>query len=140
MNAESRKKALRHFYTQVVEPLGFKFTPDADLADFLLEQEVKLEAQHGIPFCPCQPLRHERARDPGHLPDAMDHGDQQMERELRPLREGPAARAGGHSDRVSRSISPLTYPSARSSSATSSATARCPLPATRYSPSRSSSR
>jgi ferredoxin-thioredoxin reductase catalytic chain len=63
MNTESRKKALRHFHTQVVEPLGFKFTPDADLADFLLEQEVNLEAKHGIPFCPCQPIRRDRARD-----------------------------------------------------------------------------
>jgi ferredoxin-thioredoxin reductase catalytic subunit len=63
MNPESRKKALRHLYRNVVEPLGFKFTPDAELAEFLLDQEVALEAKHGIPFCPCQPIRRDRARD-----------------------------------------------------------------------------
>ena len=63
MDTESRKKALRYFYNQIVEPMGFKFTPDSDLADFLLEQEVNLEVKHGIPFCPCQPIRRERARD-----------------------------------------------------------------------------
>jgi ferredoxin-thioredoxin reductase catalytic chain len=63
MDTESRKKSLRYFHTKVVEPLGFKFTPDVELADWLLEQEVKLEIKHGIPFCPCQPLRRERARD-----------------------------------------------------------------------------
>lgn len=63
MTVESRKQALRYFFGKVVEPLGFKFSPDADLVEFLLEQEVALEAKHGIPFCPCQPLRHDRARD-----------------------------------------------------------------------------
>ena len=63
MNIESRKKALRHFFGNVVGPMGFKFTPDADLVEFLLEQEVILETRHGIPFCPCQALRHDRARD-----------------------------------------------------------------------------
>jgi len=63
MNSESRKKALRHFFAKVVEPMGFKFTPDAELAEFLLEQEVKLEVKHGVPFCPCQPIRRDRSRD-----------------------------------------------------------------------------
>jgi ferredoxin-thioredoxin reductase catalytic chain len=63
MNTESRKKALRHFFAKVVEPMGFKFTPDTELADFLLEQEVKLEVKHGVPFCPCQPIRRDRSRD-----------------------------------------------------------------------------
>ncbi|MCE5256109.1 MAG: hypothetical protein LLF89_04600, partial [Spirochaetaceae bacterium] len=63
MDIESRKKALRYFHGKVVEPLGFKFTPDEDLADFLLEQEVKIELKNGIPFCPCQPIRHDRERD-----------------------------------------------------------------------------
>jgi len=63
MNPTSRKKALRHFFGKVVEPLGFKFTPDAELAEFLLDQEVALEAKHGVPFCPCQPIRRDRARD-----------------------------------------------------------------------------
>jgi ferredoxin-thioredoxin reductase catalytic chain len=63
MNTESRKKTLRHLFGKVVEPMGFKFTPDTDLAEFLLEQEVGLEAKHGVPFCPCQPIRRDRARD-----------------------------------------------------------------------------
>ena len=63
MNSESRKTALRYFFEKVVGPMGFKFTPDAELVDFLLEQEVMLEAKHGSPYCPCQPLRHDRTRD-----------------------------------------------------------------------------
>ena len=63
MSTEARKKALRVLYGKVVEPMGFKFTPDEEMADFLLEQEVTLEAKHGIPFCPCQPIRRDRARD-----------------------------------------------------------------------------
>jgi len=50
----TRKDALRYLYEKVVDPLGFKFTPDEELADFLLEQEVKLEQDHGAPYCPCQ--------------------------------------------------------------------------------------
>jgi len=63
MDSESRKKTLQYFFEKVVGPLGFKFTPDAELKDFLLEQEITLEAKHGIPFCPCQPIRNDRARD-----------------------------------------------------------------------------
>jgi ferredoxin-thioredoxin reductase catalytic subunit len=63
MDTEPRKQALRYFFEKVVTPLGFKFTPDADLVEFLLEQEVTLEVKHGVPFCPCQPLRGDRAKD-----------------------------------------------------------------------------
>jgi ferredoxin-thioredoxin reductase catalytic subunit len=63
MTVESRKKALHYFFEKVVDALGYKFTPDADMADFLLEQEVTLEKKHGIPFCPCQPLTHKRDHD-----------------------------------------------------------------------------
>lgn len=63
MDVEARKKALRYFFEKVIDPLGYKFTPDEEMADFLLEQEVMLEKKHGIPFCPCQPLRHERSLD-----------------------------------------------------------------------------
>jgi ferredoxin-thioredoxin reductase catalytic subunit len=58
-----RKDALRYLYEKVVDPLGFKFTPDEELADFLLEQEVKLEQEHGAPFCPCQGRSGVRAED-----------------------------------------------------------------------------
>ena len=63
MDTGSRKEALRYFFDKVVLPMGFKFTPDGELADFLLEQEVLLESKHGIPFCPCQPIRGDRTRD-----------------------------------------------------------------------------
>jgi ferredoxin-thioredoxin reductase catalytic chain len=63
MSTEARKKALRDLFGKVVEPMGFKFTPDGELADFLLEQEVALERKHGVPFCPCRPIRGDRARD-----------------------------------------------------------------------------
>ncbi len=63
MNPESRKEALRFFHAKVVGPLGYRFTPDTELMDFLLEQEVILEGRHGIPFCPCQPLRHDPVKD-----------------------------------------------------------------------------
>ena len=54
MNSEARKASLRFLFTRVVEPLGYSSTPDDELADFLLEQEVKLEGKLGSPFCPCQ--------------------------------------------------------------------------------------
>ncbi|MCX7919569.1 MAG: ferredoxin:thioredoxin reductase [bacterium] len=63
MNSESRKKALRYFYQRVVEPLGYKFSPDTELVEFLLEQEVKLEQKHGSPYCPCQGLTKDRERN-----------------------------------------------------------------------------
>jgi ferredoxin-thioredoxin reductase catalytic subunit len=63
MSTEARKESLRYLFERVVTPLGYKFTPDAELADFLLEQEVKLEQDHGAPFCPCQGRSGVRAED-----------------------------------------------------------------------------
>lgn len=63
MNVEARKEALRYFYSRVVKALGYKFTPDEELADFLLEQEVALEEEHGAPYCPCQGRTEERCFD-----------------------------------------------------------------------------
>ena len=60
MNVEARKKALRAMYQKVVDPLGFKFSPDEGMVNFLLEQEVLLEQKHGIPYCPCQGLTKNR--------------------------------------------------------------------------------
>jgi ferredoxin-thioredoxin reductase catalytic subunit len=54
MNVEARKRALKYFFAKIVAPLGYKFTPDDELADFLLEQESHLEETLGSPFCPCQ--------------------------------------------------------------------------------------
>lgn len=57
MNIEARKKALHLQFRKVIDPLGYKFTPDEEMVDFLLEQEVKLEQKHGYPYCPCQGLK-----------------------------------------------------------------------------------
>jgi ferredoxin-thioredoxin reductase catalytic subunit len=59
----TRKDALHYLFEPIVDKLGFKFTPDAELADFLLEQEVKLEQDHGAPYCPCQGRSGARAED-----------------------------------------------------------------------------
>jgi len=63
MGSAERKASLRYLFERVVDPLGYKFTPDEELADFLLEQEVKLEQDHGAPFCPCQGRTGVRAED-----------------------------------------------------------------------------
>ena len=63
MGTLERKASLRYLFERVVEPLGYKVTPDEELADFLLEQEVKLEQDHGAPYCPCQGRTGVRAED-----------------------------------------------------------------------------
>ena len=63
MGSAERKDSLRYLYERVVAPLGYKFTPDEELADFLLEQEVKLERDLGAPYCPCQGRTRKRADD-----------------------------------------------------------------------------
>lgn len=63
MDVEARKEALRYFFTRVVEPLGYKFSPDEEIVEFLLEQEVGLEQEHGMPYCPCQGRAEARALD-----------------------------------------------------------------------------
>ncbi len=63
MSVESRKKALRFLFGPVVDRLGYKFTPNEEDADFLLEQEALLEEKHGVPYCPCQALSKDRAEN-----------------------------------------------------------------------------
>lgn len=65
MDMEGGKRALREQWEPIVQALGYKFTPDEELADFCLEQEVLLYRKHGIPFCPCQGLTGERKHDMG---------------------------------------------------------------------------
>jgi ferredoxin-thioredoxin reductase catalytic subunit len=60
---EERKASLRYLFAPLVDSLGYKFTPDEELADFLLEQEVILEQRHGAPFCPCQLRTGKRPQD-----------------------------------------------------------------------------
>jgi ferredoxin-thioredoxin reductase catalytic chain len=63
MDIEKRKSSLKYFFQKIVDPLGYKFSPDKELVDFLLEQEVILEQKHGIPYCPCQGLTGNRDDD-----------------------------------------------------------------------------
>ncbi|MFA5099412.1 MAG: ferredoxin-thioredoxin reductase catalytic domain-containing protein [Candidatus Omnitrophota bacterium] len=63
MNAASRKKALRYFFEKVVDPLGYKFSPDTELVEFCLEQEVSLEKKYGIPYCPCKRITDSRSEN-----------------------------------------------------------------------------
>jgi ferredoxin-thioredoxin reductase catalytic subunit len=63
MDVQKRKQKLREMFQKVVDPLGYKFSPDEEIVDFLLEQEVILEKEHGHPFCPCQGSTGEREHD-----------------------------------------------------------------------------
>lgn len=49
-----RKQALHYLWERIVDQIGYKFTPDEELVDFLLEQEVALEEKFEAPYCPCQ--------------------------------------------------------------------------------------
>ncbi len=60
---EARKKALWFLFEYIVDQLGYKFSPDEEDVDFLLEQEVIIEGREGAPFCPCQGLTGERELD-----------------------------------------------------------------------------
>ena len=63
MSVDARKKALRALFGPLVDKLGYKFTPAEEDADFLLEQEALLEAETGIPYCPCQARTRNRAEN-----------------------------------------------------------------------------
>lgn len=59
----TRKEVLRNWHTKIVDTLGYKFNPDGEMVDFLLEQQVYLEKKHGSPFCPCQSIVGHRDED-----------------------------------------------------------------------------
>ncbi len=63
MRPGARKEALRFLFAPLADRLGYKFTPAAEDADFLLEQLVKIEAETGIPYCPCQAREKTRAEN-----------------------------------------------------------------------------
>ncbi len=63
MSFEARKKALRFLFGPAAGKLGYKFTPNEEDADFLLEQEAAIEAETGIPYCPCQARSKDRAEN-----------------------------------------------------------------------------
>jgi ferredoxin-thioredoxin reductase catalytic subunit/glutaredoxin len=60
---EARRKALRVVFDPLAGVLGYKFTPDVQEAEFLLEQVARNEAAHGMPFCPCKILSGDRDQD-----------------------------------------------------------------------------
>lgn len=63
MDTGKRKAYLRAWHAKVVAALGYKFNPDEEMVDFLLEQQVILERKHGSPFCPCQGISGIREKD-----------------------------------------------------------------------------
>ena len=63
MNDEMRKQALRDQFAPVVDAMGYKFSPDAELVSDLLDAEVMLMHRTGIPFCPCQGRTRDRKKD-----------------------------------------------------------------------------
>lgn len=63
MSTNNRKEKYRKWYAEVVDKLGYKFSPDEELVEFLLEQQVDIEKKHGSPYCPCQLMLGNRDRD-----------------------------------------------------------------------------
>lgn len=63
MDTGKRKEAFRKWHAQVADTLGYKFNPDEEMVDFLLEQQVHLERKHGSPLCPCQGASGDREQD-----------------------------------------------------------------------------
>jgi ferredoxin-thioredoxin reductase catalytic subunit len=63
MDTDARKKVLRGYYEKVVDALGYKFSPDTELVETLLDHEVMLERKYGSPFCPCQARHNNREHD-----------------------------------------------------------------------------
>jgi ferredoxin-thioredoxin reductase catalytic subunit len=64
MTAEvDRKSFFRAQFAPLVYKMGYKFSPDEELVDELLDAEVMLEKRFGSPFCPCQGRTGEREED-----------------------------------------------------------------------------
>jgi ferredoxin-thioredoxin reductase catalytic chain len=60
---EDRKRFFREQFGPLVEKLGYKFSPDEDLVNDLLDAEVMLERRFGSPYCPCQGRTGKREED-----------------------------------------------------------------------------
>lgn len=58
-----RKEVFREYFGRIVARLGYKFSPDAELVEELLDAEVELEKRFGAPYCPCQARTGNRLRD-----------------------------------------------------------------------------
>jgi ferredoxin-thioredoxin reductase catalytic chain len=63
MGDAERREALRQQFQPIVDALDYKFTPDQEMANDLLDAEVQLQKKTGIPFCPCQGRVHDRKKD-----------------------------------------------------------------------------
>ncbi|MEW6621865.1 MAG: ferredoxin-thioredoxin reductase catalytic domain-containing protein [Bacillota bacterium] len=63
MSRRNRKEFFREWYGSLADKLGYRFSSDEDLVEFLLDQEVEIEKKHGHPFCPCQTTVGDRERD-----------------------------------------------------------------------------
>lgn len=60
---DKRKKQLMKMFENVIDPLGYKFSPDKEIVDFLMDQEIQIEKETGHPYCPCQGLTGSRDID-----------------------------------------------------------------------------
>jgi ferredoxin-thioredoxin reductase catalytic chain len=60
---EPRRTILRMMFDPLVRVLGYKFTPDREEAESLLEQVARNETIFGMPFCPCKTLSDNRDQD-----------------------------------------------------------------------------
>ena len=58
-----RKAFFRERFGRIVALLGYKFSPDEELVNDLLDAEVELERRYGAPYCPCQGRTGVRAED-----------------------------------------------------------------------------
>jgi ferredoxin-thioredoxin reductase catalytic subunit len=63
MDTDKRKKTFRTWHAKVVDALGYKFNPDEEMVNFLLEQQVHIERKHGSPYCPCQSISGDSEQD-----------------------------------------------------------------------------
>ncbi len=59
----ARIEVLRAHFARIVDLLGYKFSPDEEIVQELLEAEVQLERQFGAPYCPCQGRTGDRSHD-----------------------------------------------------------------------------
>ncbi|MEK6775678.1 MAG: ferredoxin-thioredoxin reductase catalytic domain-containing protein [bacterium] len=58
-----RREALRVMFDPLARALGYKFTPELQEAEFLLEQVARNETVYGMPFCPCKMVSGSRELD-----------------------------------------------------------------------------
>lgn len=60
---KEKKKEYRSLFQNLIDKLGYKFSPDSELVQSLLEQEAIIEKRDGSPYCPCQGRTYDRQQD-----------------------------------------------------------------------------